>query len=95
MLEKKKSTWKHVGLGVVALASAAALAACGNGSKQSSKDEINWYFRTEINSLDISKSTDTYSGTVIGNSGSNLLRVNAKGKTVPDLAKKLKCQKTV
>ena len=93
MLEKKKSTWKHVGLGVVALASAAALAACGNGSKQSSKDEINWYFRTEINSLDISKSTDTYSGTVIGNSGSNLLRVNAKGKTVPDLAKKIEVSK--
>ena len=43
--------------------------------------------------MDISKNTDTYSGTIIGNTGANLLRVNAKGKAVPELAKSVKVSK--
>ncbi len=43
--------------------------------------------------MDISKSTDTYSGIAIGNSGSNLLRVDDKGKLAPDLAKKVEVSK--
>ena len=93
MIAIKKSPWKRVGLGLVTVTSAAILAACGNGNKQTSKDEINWYTPVDINSLDISKSTDTYSGIAIGNSGSNLLRVDDKGKPAPDLAKKVEVSK--
>lgn len=93
MIAIKKSPWKRVGLGLVTVTSVAILAACGNGNKQTSKDEINWYTPVDINSLDISKSTDTYSGIAIGNSGSNLLRVDDKGKPAPDLAKKVEVSK--
>lgn len=83
-----KSTLKRVGLGVVSLASVALLAACGGDNKSAAnKDEINWYTPTEILSLDISKHTDQYSALAIGNSSSNLLRVDKKGEPKPDLAK--------
>lgn len=90
MVEKKKGTWKRVGLGLVTLASVAVLAACGNGSSSSSSsNEINWVIPTEINTLDISKVTDTYSSLAIGNSGANLLRVDNDGVPQPDLAEKV------
>ncbi|MDG3141710.1 peptide ABC transporter substrate-binding protein [Streptococcus suis] len=82
---------KRVGLGAVALTSTAVLVACG-GSKSSSgseKNVINWPIPTEINTLDLSKNTDTYSSIAIGNSGSNLLRLDGKGGTELDLAKKV------
>ena len=83
-----KSTLKRVGLGVVSLASVALLAACGGDNKSAAnKDEINWYTPTEILSLDISKHTDQYSALAIGNSSSNLLRVDKNGEPKPDLAK--------
>lgn len=44
---------------------------------------------TEISTLDISKNTDAYSNLAIGNSGSNLLRIDKEGKPKPDLAKKV------
>lgn len=85
---ESKSTWKRVGLGAVSLASIALLAACGGDNKSAAnKDEINWYTPTEILSLDISKHTDQYSALAIGNSSSNLLRVDKKGEPKPDLAK--------
>ena len=87
---ESKSTWKRVGLGAVSLASVALLAACGGGSKSATnKDEINWYTPTEILSLDISKNTDQYSALAIGNSSSNLLRVDKNGNPKPDLAKSI------
>ena len=83
--------WKRVGLGAVTLLSAVTLAACGgsSSSSSSSKNEINWCIPTEINTLDISKNTDTYSSIAIGNSGSNLLRRDKKGELKPDLAEKV------
>lgn len=88
---KITSNWKRVGLGAVTLLSAVTLAACGgsSSSSSSSKKEINWCIPTEINTLDISKNTDTYSSIAIGNSGSNLLRRNKKGELKPDLAEKV------
>ena len=84
---ESKSTWKRVGLGAVSLASVALLAACGGDNKSAAnKDEINWYTPTEILSLDISKHTDQYSALAIGNSSSNLLRVDKKGEPKPDLS---------
>lgn len=80
---------KRVGLGAVTLLSVATLAACGgnNSSSKSASKDINWFVPTEISTLDISKVTDTYSSIAIGNSGSNLLRVDKDGKLQPDLAK--------
>lgn len=91
MTAVEKSTFKRFGLGAVTLASAALLMACGNktAAKNDNKDVINWYTPTELITLDISKNTDTYSGLAIGNSESNLLRVDEKGKLRPDLAKKV------
>ena len=88
---KITSNWKRVGLGAVTLLSAVTLAACGGSSSSSSslKNEINWCIPTEINTLDISKNTDTYSSIAIGNSGSNLLRRDKKGELKPDLAEKV------
>ena len=57
---KKRNFKSIVAVGVIALASATLLAACGSKST-SSKDEINWYTPTEILTLDISKNTDHYS----------------------------------
>ena len=51
---KKRNFKSIVAVGVIALASATLLAACGSKST-SSKDEINWYTPTEILTLDISK----------------------------------------
>ncbi|EHI69269.1 peptide ABC transporter substrate-binding protein [Streptococcus ictaluri] len=91
MTRLQSATWKRVGFGTLTLASAVLLMACGNKSTatSSNKDEISWYTPTEIITLDISKNTDTYSGLAIGNSGSNLLRADEKGKLQPDLAKKV------
>lgn len=90
MVKTKKSTWKRVGVCALALASVATVVTTsGKVFSDSEKNEINWIIPTEINTLDISKNTDTYSGLTIGNSGSNLLRVDEKGKAKPDLAKKV------
>lgn len=89
-------TWKKwaIGAAVVVVAGAGTRAAgLWGGSNGSSSDTLKFSFPTEIQTLDISKNTDTHSGTVIGNTGSNLLRVNAKGKTVPELAKSVKVSK--
>lgn len=89
-------TWKKwaIGVAVVVVAGAGTRAAgLWGGSNGSSSDTLKFSFPTEIQTLDISKNTDTYSGTVIGNTGSNLLRVNAKGKAVPELAKSVKVSK--
>ena len=85
---KKRNFKSIVAVGVITLASATLLAACGSKST-SSKDEINWYTPTEILTLDISKNTDHYSALALGNSESNLLRVDKDGKLQPDLAKKV------
>jgi len=45
--------------------------------------------------LDISKNSDHYSALALGNSESNLLRVDKNGKLQPDLAKKLMCHPMV
>lgn len=88
-----RPTWKRLGYGAVAFASMAVLAACGNGgsskSAEGDKDTINWYVPTDISTLDISKNTDQYSNVAIGNSGGNLLRLDGKNGTRPDLAKKV------
>ena len=85
-------TWKRLGYGAVAVTSATLLVACSSGSSKSSsgdKNTIHWYIPNDISTLDISKNTDAYSNIAIGNSGGNLLRLDGKGGTRPDLAKKV------
>lgn len=89
----KENFLKRTSLGVVALTSVAVLAACGNSQSSSSNKEINWAIPTEINTLDVSKNTDTYSSIALGNTGSNLLRVDEDGKLQPDLATKVDVSK--
>ncbi|HGC7514819.1 TPA: peptide ABC transporter substrate-binding protein [Streptococcus agalactiae] len=82
---------KFLGISLATLtATTVTLVACGNESKNSGDNKvINWYIPTEISTLDISKNTDAYSNLAIGNSGSNLLRIDKEGKPKPDLAKKV------
>lgn len=82
----KKKTLFGLGLSSALLFT---LASTTTAKADSSKD-LNYYFPTDITSLDISKNTDTYSATVLGNSGANLLRIDKKGKPVLDLAKSIK-----
>lgn len=82
---------KFLGISLATLtATTVTLVACGNESKNSGDNKvINWYIPTEISTLDISKNTDAYSNLAIGNSGSNLLRIDKEGKPKTDLAKKV------
>ena len=89
-------TWKTFATAGLTLATVTTLVACGGKSdsaNSASKDQINWYTPTEIITLDVSKNTDRYSAMAIGNSGSNLLRVDKTGALKPDLAKKLEISK--
>lgn len=94
-MKTKKSVWKRLSLGLAAVALGAALTSCssGNAKKESSKNEINWVLPNEIQTLDISKLKDMYSAVAIGNSGSNLLRIDKDGKPQPDLAEKVEVSK--
>lgn len=88
-------TWKKwaIGAAVVVVVGGGTRAAGLWGGSNESSSALKFSFPTEIQTLDISKNTDTYSGTIIGNTGANLLRVNAKGKAVPELAKSVKVSK--
>ncbi|MFT9031328.1 MAG: peptide ABC transporter substrate-binding protein [Leuconostoc pseudomesenteroides] len=88
-------TWKKwaIGAAVVVVVGGGTRAAGLWGGSNESSSALKFSFPTEIQTLDISKNTDTYSGTIIGNTGANLLRVNAKGKAVPELAKAVKVSK--
>lgn len=88
-------TWKKwaIGAAVVVVVGGGTRAAGLWGGSNGSSNALKFSFPTEIQTLDISKNTDNYSGTIIGNTGANLLRVNAKGKAVPELAKSVKVSK--
>jgi len=86
-------TWKKVAIGAVAVVvvgGGTRAAGLWGGKKAAEKGTLNYSLPTDIQTLDISKNTDQYSNQIIGNSGSNLLRVDAKGKAIPDLAKSIK-----
>lgn len=76
---------KFLGISLATLtATTVTLVACGNESKNSGDNKvINWYIPTEISTLDISKNTDAYSNLAIGNSGSNLLRIDKRANQNP------------
>ncbi|WP_294974527.1 peptide ABC transporter substrate-binding protein [uncultured Leuconostoc sp.] len=86
-------TWKKVAIGaaaVVVVGGGTRAAGLWGGSSSSNSKNLSFQLPTPIQTLDISKNTDTYSGRIIGNSGSNLMRVDAKGKAELELAKSVK-----
>ncbi|ADG40392.1 putative oligopeptide ABC transporter, substrate-binding proteinOppA [Leuconostoc kimchii IMSNU 11154] len=89
-------TWKKVAIGAAAVVvvggGTRAAGLWGGGSAGNSKN-LSFQLPTPIQTLDISKNTDTYSGTIIGNSGANLMRVDSKGKAQLELAKSVKHSK--
>ena len=88
-------TWKKVAIGaaaVVVVGAGTRAAGLWGGSANGGKN-LSFQLPTPIQTLDISKNTDTYSGTIIGNSGANLMRVDSKGKPQLELAKSVKASK--
>ena len=86
-------TWKKVAIGaaaVVVVGGGTRAAGLWGGSSAGNSKNLSFQLPTPIQTLDISKNTDTYSGTIIGNSGSNLMRVDSKGKAQLELAKSVK-----
>ncbi|CAM3083389.1 peptide ABC transporter substrate-binding protein [Leuconostoc gasicomitatum] len=86
-------TWKKVAIGaaaVVVVGGGARAAGLWGGSSSENSKNLSFQLPTPIQTLDISKNTDTYSGTIIGNSGANLMRVDSKGKAQLELAKSVK-----
>ncbi|MET3357558.1 UNVERIFIED_ORG: oligopeptide transport system substrate-binding protein [Leuconostoc holzapfelii] len=82
-------TWKKVAIGaaaVVVVGAGTRAAGLWGGSANGGKN-LSFQLPTPIQTLDISKNTDHYSGTIIGNSGANLMRVDSKGKPQLELAK--------
>lgn len=89
-------TWKKVAIGaaaVVVVVGGTRAAGLWGGSGSSNNKNLSFQLPTPIQTLDISKNTDTYSGTIIGNSGANLMRVDKKGDAQPELAKSVKHSK--
>ncbi|KRM59024.1 peptide ABC transporter substrate-binding protein [Secundilactobacillus malefermentans] len=80
-------------LGAVAAASLVLLAACGSKSSDSSSKDLasdqtlNWYEKSEIPTMDSSKSTDVTSGEVLNNVNEGLLRFGTNSKLHPGVAK--------
>ncbi|MBZ5985264.1 peptide ABC transporter substrate-binding protein [Leuconostoc gelidum subsp. gasicomitatum] len=86
-------TWKKVAIGaaaVVVVGGGTRAAGLWGGSSSENSKNLSFQLPTPIQTLDISKNTDTYSGIIIGNSGSNLMRVDSKGKAQLELAKSVK-----
>lgn len=86
-------TWKKVAIGaaaVVVVGGGTRAAGLWGGSSSENSKNLSFQLPTPIQTLDISKNTDTYSGTIIGNSGANLMRVDSKGKAQLELAKSVK-----
>ncbi|OFI48458.1 ABC transporter substrate-binding protein [Floricoccus tropicus] len=91
--KKKSSVTKYViGAAAIAIVGFGAYSVLGNKSTSKTDDKgqvLNWTLPVDITTVDISKNTDMYSSTIIGNTGSNLLRMDKDGKPVPDLAEKI------
>ncbi len=75
-------------LGGVAAFAALVLAGCGssNSFNGGSSKTLNWSISTELPTMDISKSTDLYSGQTINATGEGLLRYTGNSKVGPGVA---------
>ncbi|CAK1248681.1 ABC-type oligopeptide transport system [Fructobacillus cardui] len=84
---KRWQKWTVAAVVVLAAVGGSRAAGWWGTSPSDDKSALNYGLGAEIQTLDISKSTDQYSSTILGNTESNLLRVNSKGDPAPDLAK--------
>ena len=91
--KKKSSVTKYaIGAAAIAVVGFGVYSVLGNKSTSKTTEKgqvLNWTLPVDITTVDISKNTDMYSSTIIGNTGSNLLRMDKDGKPVPDLAEKI------
>ncbi|MDR2977443.1 MAG: peptide ABC transporter substrate-binding protein [Streptococcaceae bacterium] len=93
--------WKKLTLGAATMGAAVlVLAGCSSGGKDSSGGSsgssaraIHTYVTAPIQTLDNSLLTDTYSGEVVGNVNSGLMRIDKDGKAQPELAEKVEKSK--
>ncbi|MBS9337125.1 peptide ABC transporter substrate-binding protein [Fructobacillus parabroussonetiae] len=84
---KRWQKWTAAVVVVAAVAGGTKAAGWWGKNPSSDKNTLNYAMPTDIQTLDVSKATDQYSNLILGNTESNLLRVNAKGDAAPDLAK--------
>ncbi|MDF7637596.1 peptide ABC transporter substrate-binding protein [Leuconostocaceae bacterium ESL0958] len=84
---KRWQKWTAAIVVVAAIAGGGKAAGWWGKSSDSNKKTLHMALPTEIQTLDTSKITDQYSALIAGNTESNLLRTDAKGDPVPDLAK--------
>lgn len=87
---KKWQKWTAAIVVVAAVAGGTKAAGLWGGNPSTDKNTLNYALPADIQTLDISKSTDSYSNMILGNTESNLLRMNSKGEAAPDLAKSYK-----
>ncbi|GAO99427.1 peptide ABC transporter substrate-binding protein [Fructobacillus ficulneus] len=84
---KKWQMWTAAAVVVVVAVGGSRAAGWWGSNPSDDKSTLNYGLAAEVQNLDISKSTDTYSNTILGNTESNFLRVDSKGNPAPDLAK--------
>ncbi|MGQ2226567.1 peptide ABC transporter substrate-binding protein [Fructobacillus fructosus] len=87
---KKWQKWTAAVVVVAAVAGGTKAAGWWGLNPSSDKNTLNYAMSADVQTLDTSKATDQYSNLVLGNTESNLLRVNSKGEPAPDLAKSYK-----
>lgn len=87
---KRWQKWTAAVVVVAAVAGGTKAAGWWGSNPSSDKNTLNYSMPADVQTLDTSKATDQYSNLVLGNTESNLLRVNSKGEPAPDLAKSYK-----
>ncbi|MFC4761424.1 peptide ABC transporter substrate-binding protein [Fructobacillus durionis] len=87
---KKWQKWTAAVVVVAAVAGGTKAAGLWGGNPSTDKNTLNYALPMDVQTLDVSKATDQYSNIVLGNTESNLLRMDSKGEAAPDLAKSYK-----
>ncbi|MCI1942606.1 MAG: peptide ABC transporter substrate-binding protein [Lactobacillus sp.] len=84
---------KLTGAAAIIAASGFILAGCGNNNSSSSKQDLTWMAKTELESMDISKATDATSFDQLNNAIEGFYRLGKNSKVEPGIAKKTKISK--
>ncbi|CAK8054803.1 peptide ABC transporter substrate-binding protein [Eupransor demetentiae] len=82
--------WKKIAIVIISAGAIFTIGkACGWWGKTTANDPntLSYALGADIQTMDMSKATDQYSMSIMGNTEANLLRMNAKGEPEPELAK--------